>query len=318
MAARKRRRGRRRNRGRFGLLYKLLSTLLILAAILTGCIVFFRANEIVVTGQSRYTAEEIIAATGVEQGQNLFRLDKAAIVRQVSAQLPYIDTISIHRKFPDTLLITVTESKPVAVLEYGGAWWLMDARCKILEQGDSTLTKGRAILLGLTPLSPAVGSTLAVEEEQAKKLSALQELLDQMDAQGLTGHITEFIDLTSESEIRFGYDATLTVEVPLYSSDFALQVRRLNGALTELQERNGTVTGTLTLPAEGNRAWLTTQRWMPETQLPTWESLPEESAPVESAPQETTPTEGAESSAAPEESAPAESVTPMEPTQIGD
>ena len=74
MAARRRKRGRR-NRGRFSALYKLLSILLIFAAIVTGCIVFFRANQIVVAGKTRYSEEQIIAAAGVEQGENLFRLN---------------------------------------------------------------------------------------------------------------------------------------------------------------------------------------------------------------------------------------------------
>ena len=68
MAARRKRRGRRR-RGRFGILYKVLSFFLILAAIVTGCIVFFRVNEIVVVGETRYSETEIIAATGVELGE---------------------------------------------------------------------------------------------------------------------------------------------------------------------------------------------------------------------------------------------------------
>ena len=76
MAARRNRRRRRRDRGRFGVLYKLLSILLIFAAILVGCIIFFRVNTMVVTGNSRYTQEEIIAAAGVEPGDNLFTLNK--------------------------------------------------------------------------------------------------------------------------------------------------------------------------------------------------------------------------------------------------
>lgn len=44
MAARRNRRGRRRNRGRFSALYKLLSVLIIFAAILMGCVVFFRVS----------------------------------------------------------------------------------------------------------------------------------------------------------------------------------------------------------------------------------------------------------------------------------
>ena len=67
MAARRNRRGRRRNRGRFGFLYKLLSFLLILAAIFAGCVVFFRVETVAVTGQSPYSQEEIIQASGVER-----------------------------------------------------------------------------------------------------------------------------------------------------------------------------------------------------------------------------------------------------------
>ena len=61
MAARKKRRGRRR-RGRFSFLYKFLSTLLILAAMVTGCIIFFRVNTVVVVGETRYSESEILDA----------------------------------------------------------------------------------------------------------------------------------------------------------------------------------------------------------------------------------------------------------------
>ena len=55
MAARRNRRGRRRNRGRFSALYKLLSVLIIFAAILMGCVVFFRVNTVEITVDSHYT-----------------------------------------------------------------------------------------------------------------------------------------------------------------------------------------------------------------------------------------------------------------------
>ena len=83
MAARRNRKRRRRNRGRFGVLYKLLSILLIFAAILVGCIIFFRVNTMVVTGNSRYTQEEVLAAAGVEKGDNLFTLNKYQIADRI-------------------------------------------------------------------------------------------------------------------------------------------------------------------------------------------------------------------------------------------
>ena len=261
MAARKRR--TRRRRGRFSILYKLLSILLIAAAILTGCIVFFRVDQIVVSGETRYTDEQIVAAAGVEQGENLFRLNKFDMVRQIRSKLPYIDTIAISRKLPDTLVITVTPSTPAAVIQSGGKWWMLDTGCKILEQGDSTLAQGHAVLTGLTPLSPAVGSGLAVEEGEQKKLDGLEKLLSALTERGMVDKLTDFIDLTAENEVRFGYNGILTVEMPLFD-DFQAQTWRLQRALEELEARNGTVAGTLHLPSEGNEAWLMADRWMPD------------------------------------------------------
>ena len=127
MAARRSRKGRRRNRGRFGGLYKLLSILLILAAIILGCVVFFRVNTMLVEGNSRYTAEEVIAASGVQQGDNLFALNKSHMISQILTRLPYVDDLSIQRKLPDTLVFYVTESVPVAWVESGGTCWLLDS-----------------------------------------------------------------------------------------------------------------------------------------------------------------------------------------------
>ena len=53
---------------------------------------------------------------------------------------------TISRKLPDTLVLKVTESTPLAVLESGGNWWLLDVRGKLLEQGDAALAQGRAVL----------------------------------------------------------------------------------------------------------------------------------------------------------------------------
>ena len=65
MAARRNKR-KRRNRGRFGFLYKVLSAAVIVAAIVAGCAVFFRVENIEVNGQSAYTADQIISAAEVE------------------------------------------------------------------------------------------------------------------------------------------------------------------------------------------------------------------------------------------------------------
>lgn len=262
MAARRNRKGRRRNRGRFGFLYKLLSTLIIFAAILMGCVVFFRVNTMVVEGNSRYPAEEIIAASGVQQGDNLFTLNKSKMVSQILTRLPYVDDLSIERKLPDTLIFYVTESVPVAWIESDGTYWLLDHRCKILEAGDSSLTEGLPEVLGLTPVDATVGNRLTVSPEEQNKLDRLREFFTAIAGRQMTGSLTSFIDLSSENEIRFGYGDNLTVIFPL-NGNYEQETYELKRALESMDERGIPRTGTLDQNYEGRETHLLPERWLP-------------------------------------------------------
>ena len=284
MAARRNRRGRRRNRGRFGGLYKLLSILLIFAAILAGCMVFFRVGTVLVEGQSRYSSEEIVAATGVEQGDNLMALNKNQISWNIYTSLPYVDEVSISRKLPDTLVIYVTESTPAAWVESGGTRWLLDSSCKVLESGGAELTQGKAEILGLDPLPPTVGGTLAVEAEQQTKREQLESFLKAIRARQMTGSLTSFIDLSSENEIRFGYGENLTVVFPL-NGDFTEKTYDLKCTLETMDQRGIPRTGTLDLNYEDRQSHLLTQRWLPDG----WGTQVQPEVPEQSTTEETTP-----------------------------
>ena len=78
----------RRRRGRFGFFYKLLSVLLVAAALTTACVVFFRVNNITVIGNSRYTVQEVIEASGIQQGDNLITLSPSRVAARIRPQRP--------------------------------------------------------------------------------------------------------------------------------------------------------------------------------------------------------------------------------------
>ena len=59
--ARRRHSNRRHRRGNSGFLYKLLSVLVICGAVVAALTLFFRVDTIEVTGQERYTDDEVIA-----------------------------------------------------------------------------------------------------------------------------------------------------------------------------------------------------------------------------------------------------------------
>ena len=132
--ARRRHSNRRHRGGSFGFLYKVLSMLVICGAIVAALTLFFRVGTVVVTGQERYTAEEVREASGVAEGDNLILLNKHTVAHQLVEKLPYIEEVHPYRRLPDTLIIEVKEcGEPLAVLQDGFAW-LVSPGGKIVEQ----------------------------------------------------------------------------------------------------------------------------------------------------------------------------------------
>lgn len=231
MPQQRRHKSRRRTRGRFPGLYKVVSAVLILAAVVAACAVFFRVGEIQVTGNSRYTAQEIIDVTGVKVGDNLFLLDRARLAREIQSRLPYIQTVSVCRALPDGLIITVTEGKAVAAVAHEGRWWLLDSGGKLLEAASSA--GGHATITGIAPLAPAAGTSLATAEEQRGSLALLRELLEALKDNGLLDRL-DSVDLSEDHLVRFVLDGRFSVELSTaLEKGMSYWVRRLAAAVED-------------------------------------------------------------------------------------
>ena len=104
----KKRRKKRAKMVFFGLLF----VLMMLTLAILSVTVFFNAETILVEGNTRYTAEELLEVGGLKIGQNLFRLDKFEVIDRMES-LPYVKTVEINRKLPNTLSVKVVENQPV-------------------------------------------------------------------------------------------------------------------------------------------------------------------------------------------------------------
>ena len=131
----RRRRNRRYRRGRFLPLLRILLFLLICGALAAAMTVFFKVEEVSVSGNSRYTAQEVVEASGVALGDNLYLLNKDEIVARLTRELPYLSQVRIRRQLPSTLTVEVTETQAAAAVESGGTVWLISGQGKLLEQG---------------------------------------------------------------------------------------------------------------------------------------------------------------------------------------
>lgn len=226
-------RRRYRKKGRFGFLYKMLAVLALAVALVMGGTVFFRVEEMVVAGNVRYSAQQVIDASGIVQGNNLFGMNKFDTARRIRRQLPYVEGVNIRRGWPDTLIITVTECQAAARLAGQEGEWLISKSGKVLELVRSA-DAGVIRVDGLDAVQPEAGSTLMVREEQQARSDGLLALLQGLDRCGMLEKVT-WIDVTSPSRILMDYDGRFTVKLPV-NADFNYLLGAMDKAVATLEE----------------------------------------------------------------------------------
>lgn len=251
--ARRRHSNRRRRRGSSGFLYKLLSVLVICVCLVAAMTLFFRVDSIVITGQTRYTEDQIREASGIQQGDNLILLNKYDARQRILDALPYIETIGIRRRPPDTLTIEVKECGIPAVLVQEGSTWFISPKGMIVDQQAGSVTAGHPVITGCDLLAPSVGTEIALATEFSVQQQSLLDLLAALNEAGMLEQTGE-IRLDDLSVIRMDYIDRFTVKLA-YSADYRSKLRILQMAIDSDYVQDN-MTGTFDLTRNDGRTYL--------------------------------------------------------------
>ena len=222
-----RRRRRRSTRGGAPAVLVLLCIVVAVAAILTAMTIFFKVRSITLTGETRYSAQEVAEASGLKEGDNLILFNKFRAIGSVFDACPYLHTVQMRRRLPDTVEIIVTECVPAGVIEdqftsvpdpknkdktirIGGTGkWLIDIEGKLLEQVHE-VPEGLCYLRGLTLKEPKIGKYANFSDEDLQKPVFL--LLNTAKDNDILPDIGE-IDFSEPYNIRFTYTDRFTVAI---------------------------------------------------------------------------------------------------------
>lgn len=135
----------------------------------------FPVQKVDVRGVQRLTTEEIVGLTGVEPGQNLMHVRLKQVGQQV-ARSPWVASVRVQRFFPGTLAISITERKPVAVVNLGLLYYLdsQGEPFKPLSFGD---TLDLPVVTGMSEegLAADPGGTRETLRSACELLGALQQ-----------------------------------------------------------------------------------------------------------------------------------------------
>jgi cell division protein FtsQ len=222
-------------------------TLLGVAVVLVLMLVLFRVDEFSVSGNVRYTAQEVADASGVTEGDVLMGVSKTQAASRILVKLPYVEQVEVSKALPGTLRFTVRECQATvaAQSEFGGNW-LLSREGKLLEQleDDPVLPLIRGAVLEL----PTPGDQAEFDDQERGALA--MELAQEIEDADLSGQIT-LVDVTDMDQVYLIYQDRLEVQLG-DGSDGAYKLAYLKLALQELDDA---VRGTLDLSfASGSQA----------------------------------------------------------------
>ena len=226
-------------RSRF--LLRLATVVAVVFALLLGMSIFFKVEHVQVTGCNKYIPWDVGEASGIETGSNLLTISRAQIGGNIIYRLPYVDTVSVGIKLPDTVIIEITELDAVyAIEDADGSWWLMNDQGKIVDQTNAVTAKeytqllgvkiepgqigeqavAKEVELGTIPVEtvegeetvPQVTVAVSVGVTGAERLRTAMLLLQELSKHSFSG-LVDSVDFTSLTEIELWYNNRFQVNL---------------------------------------------------------------------------------------------------------
>ena len=172
---------------------------------LIGCLLFtpiFNVRNIVIEGNEKTSADKIERISGIKKGENILKADTAKAALNIKS-IPWIDSVTISRKFPNTITIKVTECKTSAYIKFSGNLIAIDKNGKILEIVSKADSLEYPIVNGITPDEVGLGKTITSKNNQ-EALNELYLLVNELEN-------NDFIKNISKIEINKNHNIILTL-----------------------------------------------------------------------------------------------------------
>lgn len=236
------------NRGRFILC--IVIAVAVVLAVIFGMAIFFKvdAEKIQVSGTDKYSVTQIVEASGIKDGENLFSVSEPRVSSSIIARLPYVKQVRVGIKLPDTVKIEIEELTVVYSIEdSAGGWWLIRSDGNVIEQTNSADAKRYTKLLGVKLQDPVVGQpakafqpvsdtpegeTAPVTVLASEQISVACTVMQYLEDSGIIGELAS-IDVTNLGDIQLWYGEKYQILLG-DSLELSYKIRTLRSSLEQM------------------------------------------------------------------------------------
>lgn len=246
---------------RGGFLLKLLSMVLAVVAVMMCLSLFFRVEEVVVSGTEKYTPWMIKQASGISDGDSLLGIRDSRVSGKIISQLPYVKNVRVGIKLPGTVYIAVEELEMTyAIAAQDGSWWLIAADGRVVESITTTAASGYTQIFGVQVDGPRENQIVQAAQDHTStqtqptqtedpngvtlpttnqvtgedRLEAVLTILAALEENGVIGQIAS-VDVSNLNDITMEYGQRLHIVLGT-SENLPYKVRYMAQAISQLEE----------------------------------------------------------------------------------
>lgn len=192
--------------------YLMLIALFITLIVVTMFSPLFNIKSIVVTGNNKITQNEIISLSQVQLEENTYKINKYKVKQKIKENA-YIEDVTIKRKLPSELQISIVERQVAFMIEYGASFVYIDNQGYILEISENKLEL--PILQGIQTESTQFEAGKRLENEDLQKMNTVLKIMEIAKNNDISNIITR-IDIEDEENYKIIFE---TKEKTAYLGD---------------------------------------------------------------------------------------------------
>ena len=195
--------------------------LILLCAIVALCVfrlllLLFPVKEFEIQGDTKYDLNEIVNAAGIRTGDRLYGISKSKVEKRLLEKCPYIESVKIKRKFPNTVCFVIQERGSGWYLQMGEDFYALDYDLKVLtETFDEQMLKDRGltklVLPNLQSAVAGIGEVPQFGKDDERLRSETVKIIDAIRTNDIKDRLT-YLDLSNRFEIKMVVDGTYIVD----------------------------------------------------------------------------------------------------------
>lgn len=159
----------------------------------------FNIQQVTVEGTEILSDEQIIQASGIEIGENIFLLDTNEARYKIN-QILSADEINIRKVLPDKIIITISENTPLAVIHYDKTFYYIDDNGTLMEVTQEFGNDETPLITGFKSYEfPGIGEKVILEPSY--KFEQILDMLKLFQNNDLLGKLSQ-ISISEDNSYR--------------------------------------------------------------------------------------------------------------------